>query len=88
MKVLGLGLPSENRAYVKEGVTQAVILGNLEDLGYLTVKVTAAVASGALKPGATEFEAGRLGKLKVDGDNVLLGEPIVFTKENIDQYQF
>ena len=88
VKVLGLGLPSENRAYVKEGVTQAVILWNLEDLGYLTVKTVAAVASGALKPGATEFDAGRLGKLKVDGDNVLLGEPIVFTKENIDQYQF
>ena len=88
VKVLGLGLPSENRGYVKEGVTQAVILWNLEDLGYLTVKAVAAVAAGTLKPGATEFDAGRLGKLKVEGDNVLLGKPIVFTKENIDEFQF
>jgi ABC-type sugar transport system substrate-binding protein len=88
VKVLGLGLPSENRAYVKEGVTQAVILWNLDDLGYLTLKATAAVATGALKPGATEFDAGRLGKLKVEGDNILLGQPIVFTKENIDQFDF
>jgi rhamnose transport system substrate-binding protein len=88
VKVLGLGLPSENRSYVKEGVTQAVILWNLDDLGYLTVKAAAAVATGTLKPGATEFEAGRLGKLQVEGDNILLGKPIVFTKENIDQFQF
>jgi rhamnose transport system substrate-binding protein len=88
VKVLGLGLPSENRAYVKEGVTQAVILWNLDDLGYLTARAAIAVANGTLKPGATEFDAGRLGKLKVEGDNVLLGEPIVFTAENIDQFQF
>lgn len=88
VKVLGLGLPSENRAYVKEGVTQAVILWDLHDLGYLTVKAAAAVAHGTLKPGATSFAAGRLGTVKVEGDNVLLGTPITFTKENIDQYQF
>jgi len=73
---------------VKEGVTQAVILWNLDDLGYLTAKAAVAVATGKLKPGATEFEAGRLGKLLVEGDNILLGKPIVFTKENIDQYNF
>lgn len=88
VKVLGLGLPSENRAYVKEGVTQAVILWDLHDLGYLTVKAAAAVANGTLKPGATSFEAGRLGTVKIEGDNVLLGTPITFTKENIDKYQF
>ena len=88
VKVLGLGLPSENRTYVKEGVTQAVILWNLDDLGYLTAKAAVAVATGKLKPGATEFDAGRLGKLLVEGDNILLGKPIVFTKENIDQYNF
>jgi len=88
VKVLGIGLPSENRAYVKEGVTQAVILWDLQDLGYLTVKAAAAIRNGELKPGATSFDSGRLGKLKVEGDNILLGAPIIFTKENIDQYQF
>ncbi len=61
--VVGLGLPSENRAYVKEGVTQAVILWNVEELGYLSIMAGAAVASGELKAGATEFTAGKLGKL-------------------------
>jgi ABC-type sugar transport system substrate-binding protein len=88
VKVVGLGLPSENKAYVKEGVTQSVILWKVEDLGYLAIKAGAALADGSLKAGATEFDAGKLGKLKVEGDNILLGTPFAFTKENIDQFDF
>lgn len=88
VKVLGLGLPSENKTYVKEGVTQAVILWNVEQLGYLSVMAGAAVARGELVAGAKEFNAGKLGKIEVVGDNIVLGKPFVFTKENIDQFDF
>ena len=88
VKVLGLGLPSENHAYVKEGVTQAVILWKVEDLGYLTIQTAAAAARGTLKPGDKSFQAGRLGEMKVEGSDIVLGKPFVFTKENIDQFQF
>ncbi len=88
VKVLGLGLPSENKTYVKDGVTQAVILWKVEDLGYLTVKAAAAVANGTLKAGATEFDAGKIGKMEVKGDHILLGKPFIFTKENIDGFDF
>lgn len=88
VKLVGLGLPSENKAYVKEGVTQAVILWNVEQLGYLSVMAGAAVAKGELAPGATEFLAGKLGKMEIKGDNIILGKPFVFTKENIDQFDF
>lgn len=88
VKVVGLGLPSENRAYVKEGVTQAVILWNVQDLGYLSVRAAAAVAKGDLSPGASEFDAGRLGAMQVAGDQIILGKPFVFTKENIDEFDF
>jgi rhamnose transport system substrate-binding protein len=88
VKVLGLGLPSENRAYVKEGVTQAVILWKVQDLGYLTIRAAAAVAKGELKAGATTFKAGKLGEFQIEGDNILLGKPFIFTKDNIDQFDF
>src|SRR5947209_7381810 len=52
VKVIGLGLPSENRRYVREGVTDSVILWKTEDLGYLTVHAAVALARGELKPGA------------------------------------
>lgn len=88
VKVVGLGLPSENKAYVKEGVTQAVILWKVEDLGYLSIQAGVALAQGTLKPGDSEFDAGKLGKMKIEGDNILLGTPFAFTKENIDQFDF
>lgn len=88
VKVIGLGLPNDNKPYVHAGVTEAVILWNTMDLGYLTVRAAAAVHGGELKAGATKLRAGRLGEMEVKGDNVLLGKPVVFTKENIDQFDF
>ncbi len=88
VKIVGLGLPSENRTYVKEEVTDAVILWKVSDLGYLTVHAAAAAAKGALKPGAKTITAGRLGEMKIEGTDIVLGKPFVFTKENIDQFDF
>ncbi len=88
VKVVGLGLPSENRAYVKEGVTQAVILWSPEDLGYLAVQAGVALAKGDLEKGAEKFTAGKLGEMKIEGDSIILGPPVTFTKENIDEYDF
>ena len=88
VKVVGLGLPNDNKRYVHAGITPAVILWNTANLGYLTVHAAVAVTRGELKPGATTFKAGRLGRLEVKGDNVLLGQPFVFTKDNIDQFDF
>ncbi len=86
--VVGLSTPKSMREFVKDGTVKTVILWNPVDLGYLTVYVAKAVAEGKLQPGATELEAGRLGKVKVEGDQVLLGPPMKFTAENIDQYDF
>lgn len=88
VKVIGLGLPNENKRYVKDGTTDTVILWKTTDLGYLTVLAAQALAKGDLKPGVTTFDGGKLGQFKVVGDNILLGEPFKFTKENIDQFDF
>src|SRR5207245_3831891 len=88
VKVIGLGLPNQNKQYVHDGITDAVILWNTMDLGYLTVQTAKALHDGALKPGATKLTAGRLGTIEVKGDNVLLGQPFTFTKENIDRFDF
>jgi len=86
--VTGLSTPNDMRSYVMDGTVKSVILWNTIDLGYLTVRVADALASGKLKPGATRFDAGRLGSKQVVGDNVLLGAILVFTKENIGRYNF
>jgi ABC-type sugar transport system substrate-binding protein len=88
VKVIGLGLPSENRNYLKEGVTDTVILWKTEDLGYLTVCAAQAIAKGTLKAGDKSFEAGSLGRFEIQGDSILLGKPFLFTKENVDEFNF
>jgi rhamnose transport system permease protein len=88
VKVIGLGLPNENKRYVHEGITDDVILWNTTNLGYLTVIVADDLVKGTLKPGQKSMDGGRLGKIEIDGDNVLLGKPLTFTKDNIDQYDF
>lgn len=86
--VVGLSTPKSMKEFVKDGTVKTVILWNPVDLGYLTVYVAKAIAEGTLKPGVTQIEAGRLGKVKIEGDQVLLGPPMKFTAENIDQYDF
>jgi rhamnose transport system permease protein len=88
VKVIGLGLPNDNRRYIKEGITDCIVLWKTGDLGYLTVVAAAALAEGTLKPGAAELKDGRLGNVKIDGDNILLGKPFTFNKQNIDQFDF
>jgi ABC-type sugar transport system substrate-binding protein len=86
--VTGLATPNDMKAYVRDGTVKSVILWNTIDLGYLTVRAAEAVATGKLKAGDTSFEAGRLGTKKIEGDQILLGKILVFTKENIDQFDF
>jgi rhamnose transport system permease protein len=88
VKVIGLGLPSENKKYIHEGETDSIVLWNTIDLGYLTVYAADALANGTLKPGDASLTAGRLGKMEVKGDNVLLGTPYTFNKDNVDQFNF
>jgi rhamnose transport system permease protein len=88
VKVMGLSLPNLNKKYVHEGVVQVVMLWDTANLGYLTVQAATMAARGALARGASSIEAGRLGAMEVRGTEVLLGAPLVMTKENIDQYDF
>ncbi|MEK0082854.1 substrate-binding domain-containing protein [Benzoatithermus flavus] len=87
--VVGLATPNAMKPYVQSGCVKSVVLWNPVDLGYAAIHVMRAVVDGKLKPGATEVEAGKLGKLKVvNGSEVLLGSPFIFTKDNIGQFDF
>jgi len=88
VKNIGLGLPNENKRYVHEGVTDSVILWNTENLGYLAVQAAYALAKGELKAGDKTVKAGTRGEFSINGDNIMLGEPFIFNKANIDQFDF
>ena len=86
--VTGLSTPKAMKSFVKSGCVQDVVLWNAVDLGYAATYVARALADGTLKPGDKEVEAGKLGKLQITGSEILLGPPFVFTKDNIDQFDF
>jgi ABC-type sugar transport system substrate-binding protein len=74
--------------YVKSGACGEVILWNPEDLGYLTVQAAVQLVEGRIDDHSKSISAGRLGQKQIVDQQVLLGEPLVFTKANIDQYGF
>lgn len=86
VQVTGLGLPSEMRAYVKDGTVKSFGLWDPGMLGYLGVYAAAVEASDG--DPAAGFSAG--GKdYTADGDGVVIvGPPQEFTAENIDQFTF
>lgn len=84
--VTGLSLPSTVRSYVKDGTIPRFVLWSPSDLGYLTIHAAKLLAEKSLKPGEQAF--GKLSGVNVAGDEVILGPPLVFDKDNIDQYAF
>lgn len=88
--VTGSSTPNQMRPYVESGTVNKFVLWNPIDLGYLAVHVANRQVNGNMpsEEGAT-FEAGRLGEVEmIAPDVVLLGDPLVFTEENIDEFDF
>ncbi|MDB5540746.1 MAG: sugar transporter substrate-binding protein [Devosia sp.] len=87
--VVGLATPNAMKPYVDAGCVKSVVLWNPVDLGYAAAYVLRAAADGTLQPGATSVEAGKLGPLQViNGSEILLGAPFIFTKDNIGDFDF
>ncbi|THF56381.1 autoinducer 2 ABC transporter substrate-binding protein [Ollibium composti] len=87
--VVGLATPNAMKPYVSAGCVKSVVLWNPVDLGYAAAYVLRAAADGTLAPGATSVKAGKLGDLSViNGSEILLGAPFVFTKDNINDFDF
>ncbi|HWQ36484.1 MAG TPA: substrate-binding domain-containing protein [Blastocatellia bacterium] len=88
VKVTGLSLPNMCKPYVQAGVIESIVLWNTADLGYLTVYAARALSAGELRRGSSELKAGRLGRIEVKGDQVMLGAPFIFNRQNIERFDF
>lgn len=86
--VIGLSLPTICRPYIHNGSVQTIILWNTHDLGYLTVYAGWLAAEKKILPHATSVNAGRLGRLEVEGQEIILGKPLIINSNNIDRLNF
>jgi rhamnose transport system substrate-binding protein len=88
VKVTGLTDPVIAKPYIDAGVVKKAVLWNAEDLGYLAVYVAKRLLDGTM-PKSGSFKAGRLGSVKLSAkDEVLLGKPLVYSKQDVGKYQF
>jgi rhamnose ABC transporter rhamnose-binding protein len=88
VKVVGLSTPGSMKSFVHSGVVETVILWNPIDLGYLTIYAAHALVKGEISESSSTIKAGRLGEKQIDGDRILLGDPFIFTRGNIDRFDF
>jgi ABC-type sugar transport system substrate-binding protein len=89
MPITGIGVPSLSSQDIHEGTVLSAVLWNPVDIGYAAIYMAVAQIEGTVKSGDEFLEAGRLGKLEFIGPTeILLGKPLVFTKENVDEFNF
>lgn len=89
MPVAGLCIPSDVRDLVKSGLIKNCVLWSPADTAYADVYAIDARLKGEFpESGTGTLDAGKLGELEVNDNVVQVGEPITFTADNIDEYQF
>ncbi|UQX87438.1 rhamnose ABC transporter substrate-binding protein [Jatrophihabitans telluris] len=86
----GLGTPNDMRQYVKDGTVAGFELWDPGKLGQLAAYTAVALSSGQITGASGEtFTAGDLGSYTIGASGIiLLGKPTVFSKDNIDQFNF
>ena len=92
VKVSGLGLPEEMKAYTESGCAPQFALWSFVDLGYLTYYATYGIATGQIEAADGQtFTAGRMGEYTIEADptrdaglRIVMGPFTVYTEENID----
>ena len=95
--VTGLGLPNDMKTYIKDGSGAQASLWDVENFGYVAVQVANSIVNKkqSVKVGAV-IKSGKGDKgLKsrtvikgAVGNEVILGPATVFTKDNVDQFNF
>lgn len=84
--IVGLASPRDMNEHLKEGDVRGITLWSPKKLGFLTVMIAKLMQDG------TEIEDGMfiedVGRIQVKGEQIIMGEPIDFTADNVDQYDF
>lgn len=86
----GVALPSSIKDFIKDGHSKAFMMWDPAELGYIATVAAAQLAEGKITAEEGQvIDAGKAGKYTVGADGeVLYDKPLMFTAENIDDYDF
>ena len=85
--VVGTCMPNDANSLLKEGAIDAGILWDPADLGYLTVGMAKYILDGnEIVDGDVTIEG--YGTVTINDKSVIMGVPLVFTAETVDDYDF
>ena len=95
--VTGLGLPNDMKTYIKDGSGAQASLWDVENFGYVAVQVANSIRNGKAKvtvgsviksgPGDKGLKERTVTQGAV-GNEIILGPATVFTKDNVDSFNF
>ncbi|HIY02168.1 MAG TPA: autoinducer 2 ABC transporter substrate-binding protein [Candidatus Blautia faecipullorum] len=85
--LVGSAMPNDAREYLHEGAIDTVLLWEPERLGYLTVYLAKYILDGN-EVADGELEVPDFGTIDINGKEVIMGPPSVFTDENVDDFDF
>lgn len=93
VKATGIFVPSLNADYLKSGTCFSGVLWDPYELGYCTIAMVKAQIDGKIDEvlESGELDCGKYGKKEVidkEKGIICLGEPMVFTTDNVDDYDF
>ncbi len=88
VELTGLGLPSEMKHYIENGVCKEMALWNPVDLGYTATYICEALLTGkATGKEGEKIDSGHIGVLTIGKDGeMIMGKPFVFDKENVAKF--
>lgn len=84
--VVGVSTPELMRPYIKSGVAPVITLWSPKKLGYLTVYLAKQLLEGRMPYDGQRIP--EVGDIRYRNGVVIMGEPLDFTKENVDEYHF
>ncbi|WP_407308877.1 autoinducer 2 ABC transporter substrate-binding protein [Desulfosporosinus sp. SB140] len=88
VKLVGLATPNGMKQYLKSGAAQSATLWDVGKLGELTIYMAKQLLDGQTV--ANDMDVPNVGKIQYVAGNkeVIMGAPLDFTKDNVDQFNF
>lgn len=88
IKLVGLATPNGMKQYLLSGAAQSATLWDVGKLGYLTMYMAKQLLDG--KTPTDGMDVPTVGKVayKADNKEIIMGEPLDFTKENVESFNF